>query len=399
VKEAFILIFLIVSYNYTLYYITVNNLSSIPLFPTDTVNTIIVLSFNLALYIGWFFGERRRLVTTLGYLFFFQIVLLSILLKNTHIFIANAIPVVFTIMLVALFESPFEKEKRIIEEERKKLLDELEENKRKRIEIEERINEFKKNISLLKIQLEQKEKSLKEAKRLREDVKKIKEKEKEIDLFKEKISKLEKELEKQREKETKLLEANRKLFQLLELLSREEEKKQGSKEVKELRKERKKLIKEILELQDLIDIYDKENRNLREKISKMQKNIEELRRKIDRLELEKENLRRESYKKREVYGELLRILFPYIQFTDDSIKDFIKLDANRKRSILKEIEKLKGNIKLETLATDKNIYKLKFSGGRVYLKKEKDKWVVLGILDSEENKDKARFIEALKDKL
>ncbi|HIQ48396.1 MAG TPA: hypothetical protein EYH58_02000 [Aquifex aeolicus] len=398
-REAFILLFLIVSYNYILYYITVNNLSSIPLFPTDTVNTIIVLSFNLALYIGWFFGERRRLVTTLGYLFFFQIVLLSILLKNPHIFIANTIPVIFTFMLVVLFESPFEKEKKRIEEEKKKLLDELEENKRKRVEIEEKINEFKRNISLLKIQLEQKEKSLKEAKRLKEDVKKIKEKEKEIAIFKEKISKLEKELEKQREKETKLLEANRKLFQLLELLGKEEEKKKGSKEVKELRKERKKLIKEVLELQNLIDIYDKENRSLRKKVRDMQKKIEELQQKIERLELEKENLQRESYKKIEVYGEFLKLLFPYIQFTEDSIRNFLKLDANRKRNILKEIEKLKGNIKLEKLATDKNIYKLKFSGGRVYLKKEKEKWVVLGILGSEEDKDKARFIEALKDKL
>jgi len=398
-REAFFLLFLIVSYNYILRYITVNNLSPIPLFPTDTVNTIIVLSFNLTLYIGWFFGERRRLVATLGYLFFFQIILLSILLRNPYIFIANTIPVIFTLMLVVLFESPFEKEKRKIEEERKKLLDELEENKRKKVEIEEKINEFRKNISLLKTQLEQKEKSLEEAKNLREDVKKIKEKEKEIAIFREEISKLEKELEKQREKETKLLEANRKLFQLLELLGKEEEKKKGSKEVKELRKERKKLIKEVLELQDLIDIYDKENKILREKVGELQEKLEELQQKVEKLELEKENLRKESSKKIEVYGEFFKLLFPYIQFIEDSIKDFIKLDANRKRVILKEIEKLKDNIKLETLATDNNIYKLKFSGGRVYLKKEKGKWVVLGILGSEEDKDKARFIEALKDKL
>ncbi len=395
-KNALLLFFLIVSYNYILYAFTVNGLTAVPLFPENPIHRIIVISFNLTLYVGWFFGERRKLVTILGYLFFFQIILLSILERDAKVFISNTVPVIFTLMLVVLFESPHEREKRKIEEERKKLLTELEENERKRKEIEEKIHTYKREISILRFQLEQKEKNLEEAKRLKQSLKEIEKKEEEVKSLREKLWHLENELEKQKEKELKLLDANRKLFQLLELLGKEEEKKRASKEVKELRKERRKLVKELLELQNLLDIYDKENRELRQRLKENEKKLEEIKKKLETIELEKETLEKEVRKKEEIYRELLSLLFPNVSFTDEAVREFISLDPERKKIFLKELGKIEEGIKLETLSTDGSVYKLKFSGGRAYLTRNGMKWKLLGILDSEENKDKARFIENLR---
>ena len=395
-KNAFLLFFLIVSYNYILYAFTVNGLTAVPLFPENPIHRIIVISFNLTLYVGWFFGERGKLVTILGYLFFFQIILLSILEKDAKVFISNTVPVIFTLMLVVLFESPHEREKRKIEEERKKLLTELEENERKRKEIEEKIHTYKREISILRFQLEQKEKNLEEAKRLKQSLKEIEKKEEEVKSLREKLWHLENELEKQKEKELKLLDANRKLFQLLELLGKEEEKKRASKEVKELRKERRKLVKELLELQNLLDIYDKENRELRQRLKENEKKLEEIKKKLETIELEKETLEKEVRKKEEIYRELLSLLFPNVSFTDEAVREFISLDPERKKIFLKELGKIEEGIKLETLSTDASVYKLKFSGGRAYFTRDGMKWKLLGILDSEENKDKARFIENLR---
>ncbi|GAB6065551.1 hypothetical protein JCM9492_06430 [Aquifex pyrophilus] len=397
-RNTLLLLFLIVSYNYILYTFTANDLSAIPLFPENPVHRIIVLSFNITLYVGWLFGERRKLVTVLGYLFFFQIILLSILEGDVNVFISNTVPVIFTLMLVTLFESPYEREKKEIEEERRKLLAELEENEKKRKEIEEKIDAYRKEISFLKLQLEQKEKDLEEAKRLKQSLKEIERKEEEVRSLRERLEGLEKELEKQREKEIKLLDANRKLFQLLELLGKEEEKKRGSKEVKELRKERKKLVKEVLELQSLLDLYDKENKELRQKLKENEKKLEEMKKNLEKLELERESLEREAKKKEEIYREFLNLLFPNISLTDEAVREFINLDLERKRILLKELGKLESGVKLETLSTDGSVYKLKFSGGRAYLTRNGKEWKLLGILDSEEDKDKARFIAKIRER-
>ncbi|NPA32757.1 MAG: hypothetical protein GXO04_03930, partial [Aquificae bacterium] len=395
-KEALILLFLIVSYNYILYYITAEGLSAVPLFPKDPVHVIIVLSFNLVLYIGWFFGERRRLVTLLGYLFFVQIALLSLIQKDPYVFVSDAVPVVFTLMLVALFESPFEKEKKRLEEERKKLLFELEKNLRKREEIEEKIDEYKRAISVLRFELERKEESLKRAKALEEDAKKVEQREREVNALKKKLSELETELRKQREKEARLLDANRQLFQLLELLGKEEDKKRGTREVKELRKERKKLIKEVLELQKLLEVYDKENKELRLRLEELNREKEKLTKELEEARESARRAKSAEEKRTDVYREVLRAILPHVDFSKEAVREFGELDNARKRALIRELERLKDGKKPESLASDKDIYKLKFSGGRAYLGKKNERWVVIGILDSEDDKDKARFIEGLR---
>ena len=297
-REAFILLFLIVAYNYILYYITWKELSIVPLFPKDPVNVIIVLSFNITLYLAWLFGERRKIVVALGYLFFFQISLLSFIYRDPYIFVSDLFPVILTFMFVVLFESPFEREKKQLEEEREKLLKKLEELSRERKEVEDKIEEYRKQIGLLKIELKQREEELQKAKEQSVPREEIEKREKAVRELEEELKRLEEELRKQREKETQLLQANRQLFQMLEILGMEEEKKKGSKEVRELRKERKKLVKEVLELQQILDIYDRENKSLRKELEEAKQKIKELQREVGELQLKLEEAKRSSTKKK-----------------------------------------------------------------------------------------------------
>jgi len=398
-RDALILLFLIVSYNYLLYYITVKDLVIVPLFPRNTEEIILVLAFNSALYIGWFFGERRKLVTILGYLFFFQTLLLSLVKRDPYTFVSTAFPVTFTLMLVALFKSPFEREIERIRKEREELLKEIERNEKIREKVEEERERLKKEISLIKLRLEQREKELEKAKKAQEKLKEVENKEREVKELKTKLQELEKNLKKQKEKEEKLLESNRKLFQLLELLGKEEDKKRGSKEVKELRKERKRLIKEVLELQELLDVYSKENDELKKELEKIKRELEEAKKEIAKLITEKENLLKSVKKKEEVYEEVLKVLFPQTKFTHEAVEEFMKLSPQEKKRFLKELQKLEEGTKLESLTNVHGVYKLKFGGGRIYVRKEGDKWVVLGLLDTEQDKEKGRYIDTLRDRL
>lgn len=398
-REAFILLFLIVAYNYILYYITWKELSIVPLFPKDPVNVIIVLSFNITLYLAWLFGERRKIVVALGYLFFFQISLLSFIYRDPYIFVSDLFPVILTFMFVVLFESPFEKEKKQLEEEREKLLKKLEELSRERKEVEDKIEEYRKQIGLLKIELKQREEELQKAKEQSVPREEIEKREKAVRELEEELKRLEEELRKQREKETQLLQANRQLFQMLEILGMEEEKKKGSKEVKELRKERKKLVKEVLELQQILDIYDRENKSLRKELEEAKQKIKELQREVGELQLKLEEAKRSSTKKKEVYEEVFRVLLPHVEFTKEALEEFIKLPPEKKRYALKELINLSDKTRLEPLTTLPEVFKLKFPGGRIYLKKVKEKWRVVGVLGTEQDKEKERFIKTLEDKL
>ena len=193
-REAFILLFLIVAYNYILYYITWKELSIVPLFPKDPVNVIIVLSFNITLYLAWLFGERRKIVVALGYLFFFQISLLSFIYRDPYIFVSDLFPVILTFMFVVLFESPFEREKKQLEEEREKLLKKLEELSRERKEVEDKIEEYRKQIGLLKIELKQREEELQKAKEQSVPREEIEKREKAVRELEEELKRLEEEL-------------------------------------------------------------------------------------------------------------------------------------------------------------------------------------------------------------
>ena len=394
-RNLFILLFLIISYNFLLFYITHTGLSPIPFFPKDPLNAIIVLSFNSVLFLAWLFGERHKLVTYLGYLFFVQILAISFIQKDPYVFVSDLVPVIFTLMLIVLFESPFEREQKLIREERNKLLEEIEKVDAERRKIEEKISEFKRQLKILRNQIEEKEKELKNAVS-KEDFER---KEKELKELKERLEEYERDLKKQKEKEHKLLEANRKLFQMLEVLGKTEEKSKGSKEIKELRKERKKLIKEVLELQELLEIYEKENKELRENLEKTYDELKKVKEELEKEKLEKEKLEKEKRNKLEVYEEILKLLFPKLIFTKKALEEFHSLDPQRKKTVIKELLTFRDDTKLEPLSTLPNVYKLKFSGGRIYITREEDKWKVLGILDSEDDKEKELFIKRLEYKV
>ncbi|RUM32354.1 MAG: hypothetical protein DSY32_00145, partial [Aquifex sp.] len=127
--------------------------------------------------------------------------------------------------------------------------------------------------------------------------------------------------------------------------------------------------------------------------------LEEANKEIARLETEKENLSKAIKKKEEVYEEFLRILLPSVKFTPQAIVEFMSLSPQEKRRFLKELQKLEEGMKLESLTSVPGVQKLKFGGGRIYAKKEGDKWVILGMLDTEQDKEKGRYIEYLKDRL
>ena len=375
-REALTLLFLITAYNLILWIITHYEIAPIPLFPTDMYQIVLVLSYNSVLYLSWLFGERYRTVQWMGYLFFFQIIALSLYFSDLEIIVRNLPPVLLTFALVVLFESPTEKEIRQIEEERESLLVELDRIRKERESVE--------------IRLRQLESELKDLRR-RED-----------DSLSEKVEILQKEIKELREKERTLVEANRRLFQLLDMLRTESHSTAGGKdEIQNLRKERKKLIKELIQLQELTDLYAEENQSLKAKVKELSEKLEELTREKESLRLELENLRSKKKREEQAYLEILSLI-PGVEFHERAVEEFIRLEEKKKRSSLRELmvfSQRKDNKKLESITTLSGVYRLRFSGGRVYLKRNGRKWIVLGILPSEKDKDKDRYIREVLSKI
>lgn len=358
--EPLVLLFLIVSYNFLLWFLTSSGLSPVPLFPQDPNHVVIVLSYNSVLYVSWFFGERERAVKWMGYLFFLQIVALSVYFQDPGVIARDLSPVILTFTFVVLFESPTERRIRSIEKEREELLKEIERVRREREEIEERMRN------------------------IREEIERVKREERE-----ERIKELQKELEDYREKERRLLETNRRLFRLLESL-KEDARPVGSKEeVSSLRKERKKLIKEIVGLQELLEVYTDENEKLKEENESLRRKLEEMNLRLGKMELE-----RGKVDEKLVYRDVLEGLLQ-IRFSERAVEEFLDLPVQKKRFFLKELLRFslrEGQEKVEPIVTLQNVYKLRLPGGRVYLRRWNRSWEVVGLLDSEDDKEKERYI-------
>ncbi len=376
-REALILLFLIVSYNFILWFITEQGLSPVPLFPQDVYHVILVLSFNSVLYISWLFGERHRTVQWIGYLFFFQIVALSFYFRSLEIVVRDLPPVIFTFALVALFESPTEKEIKSIEREREELLVEMDRIRRERERIDARLRMLRQEIRKL------------EEERSRAEVSSAQREE-----LEERLRKLQEELEEYREKESRLLESNRKLFQLLDMLRSEADVKSSREELTGLRKERRKLIKELIQLQELVDIYADENEKLKEENRKLSERLRDLQNRLSVLEIEVENLSRKPPDPESAYREILSSL-PEVEISDRALGELIRSDPDKRRSFVRELIKFslrEGKGRIEPLSTLKGVYKLKFSGGRIYVRRKGERWEVVGFLDSEDEKEKERYI-------
>ncbi len=382
-KEALTLLFLIVSYNFLLWYITFFELTPIPFFPEDPEHVVLVLSYNSILYIAWLFGEREKVVQWLGYLFFVQIVALSIYFEDLSIIVRDLPPVILSFAITVLFESPKEKELKRIEQEREELLNELDKVKREK----ERVEVHLKLLTMKIKELEEEKEKLKEGDIRKEEIQK-------------QIDKLKKELEEYKEKERRLLETNRRLFELLETLKvYQEPSSSKKKELANLRKERKKLIKEVVELQELISIYSEENEKLKEEIKVLKERTEKVEAENERLRSEIENLKR----KKEISEGLKEVLKDIlsIKVSEEVLRELSRLKGEERRRILREIVKLdmKEIKRFETLSTASDIYKHRFSGGRIYLKRTDDGFEIIGFLTTEDDKEKDRYIREVLSKL
>lgn len=383
-RNALILLFLISSYNFLLWYITKFGLSPVPLFPDDIYNTVLVLSFNSVLYISWLFGERHRVVLWIGYLFFFQIIVLAVLLGRLDIVVMDLPPVVLTFALVVLFESPVEREIREVIKEREKLLREIDRTVKERQKIEVSLRLLKKEID-----------KLEEEKRSSELSKE------QVEELEARLKKLQEELKEYKDKEKKLLESNKKLFHLLEHMKEGNEYPSGKGEVASLRKERKRLIKEVLQLQELVSLYSEETEGLKADNQRLKSEIESLKLRLSTLEIEKENIKRDSDKAPELLREVLSDIFG-LEFSTRAIRELLNLPPQKRRVFLKELRRFsdrEGKENVRALATLPDIFKLRFSGGRIYLRRTADSWEVVGLLDSEDDKEKERYIREVLSKI
>ncbi len=383
-KNTLILLFLILSYNFLLWYITTSGLSPIPLFPQDIYNTMMVITYNSVLFIAWFFGERNRVFLWIGYLFFLQIVALSVVLGELRIVVQNLSPVILTFALIALFESPTEREIREIVNEREKLLREIDRILGKRKKIEASLVLLIREIQSLEKEREKAELSKQEKSELER-----------------KLVELQEEVRKLKDKEQRLLESNRKLFELLEHIKEGEGGGKRKGELSSLRRERKKLIKEIIQNQELLSLYSQENEILKKEIDTLKQELQKVRRELEVSKLSREKDRSVNDRALNLLKDFLITAFG-IEISDRVIRELMDMAPDRRRSFLKEISRLRERLeqgKLSPLATLPRVYKVRFSGGRLYVRRKGELWEVVGALDSEDDKDKDRYINEVLSKI
>lgn len=391
VREALKLLFLIVSYNFILHYLS--TLLPVDLFPLHLEGILMVASFTSALYLAWLFGYREKTVIWLAYVSLFQIIGLSIVRGNYEVITQFLPSLLLTVSLIWLFESPVEKRTKRLEEERRKLEEELIRNNAELRELLEQINLLKELTERLS-----KEKELIESrfKKLREEELIEREKlEREKEMLVKKLQENQKKLTEYAERLERLTKINRELFQMLEVMQDTQPK--GSKEeVSRLRQERKRLSKELISLQELLEEFSKENMKISQKYEELLQRFEEEKKEREKLQLQVENLLKQVESKKQIYEDLLSTLFENIEFEESAVREFMELNREAKREFLKELMLL--NMKdmterFEVMKGYRNIFKLKPMGGRIYFTFGKAKrWKVLGILWAEDDKSKHRYI-------
>ncbi len=391
VREALKLLFLIVSYNFILHYLS--TLLPVDLFPLHLEGILMVASFTSALYLAWLFGYREKTVIWLAYVSLFQIIGLSIVRGDYEVITQFLPSLLLTVSLIWLFESPVEKRTKRLEEERRRLEEELIRNNVELRGLLEQINLLKELTERLS-----KEKELIESrfKKLREEELIEREKlEREKEMLVKKLQENQKKLTEYTERLERLTKINRELFQMLEVM--QDTQPRGSKEeVSRLRQERKRLSKELISLQELLEELSKENMEISQKYEELLQRFEEEKKEREKLQLQVENLLKQIESKKQIYEDLLSTLFENIEFEESAVREFMELNKEAKREFLKELMLL--NMKdmterFEVMKGYRNIFKLKPIGGRIYFTFGKAKrWKVLGILWGEDDKSKHRYI-------
>ncbi|WP_340694317.1 hypothetical protein [Hydrogenobacter thermophilus] len=391
-RESLKLLFLIVSYNFLLEYISSKVVLPVRFFPEDLQSFITLISFDSALYLAWLFGYRNSTVLWLAYLFFFQILGLSFITRSYTVIAEYTPSFLLTLIFLWLFESPTETNIRKLSEERKRLEEDLERNRKEFENIKEQVRLAEELISSLKREKEAVEEKLNQLKDFQTADRQALLKER--DELIEKIRQTEMSLIEYRSRLERTVEANRKLFELLELLQRQEEKSQKG-EIANLRKERKKLVKEVLELQSLLEISESEKDQLRMELSKLRSQFEALGKERDLLALDLEQLKKKVLSKADIYREVFSFILDNVEIEDRVLSEFMHLPLDKKREFIKELLILNmrdGGEPLENMKGLRNVFKLKPKGGRIYFTYGQNKrWRVIGLIASEDDKDKERY--------
>jgi hypothetical protein len=382
-KESLKILFLIVAYNFILEYISEK--LPIKLFPDDLQSFVMLMSFDSALYLAWLFGYRYSTLLWFSYLFFFQILGLSLITQSFYPITHFTPSFLITLIFLSLSESPTEKHTKKILEEKYRLEKELEDTKEQVKLAQDLLNLLKREKEQVEIKLSQLEESQTiEKQRL------LKEKEELI----QRISQAQMHLNEYQSRLERLTEANRKLFEVIDLLQRQEEKNQKG-EIAQLRRERKKLVKELLQLESTLEDCRRQNAQLKLELSE----FESIKREREILAIELQDLKKKQKTKGDIYKEVLNFLLENIEMEDRAISEFIHLPIEKKREFVKELLIL--NMKergesLENMKGLKNVFKLKPRGGRIYFTfGENRRWKVLGLIASEDDKDKEKYAKEI----
>ncbi len=394
VREALKLLFLIVSYNFILHYLS--TLTPVLLFPLQLEGILMVVSFTSALYLAWLFGYREKTVIWLAYVSLFQIIGLSIAREDYEV-ITQFIPsLLLTLSIIWLFESPVERKTKKLEEERRRLEEELSKNDAELRGLVEQINllrELTERVSREKEIIEN------EFKKLREEELTEKEKlEREREILAQKLQENQRKLTEYTERLERLTKINRELFQMLEAMQ-ETEPKADKEEVSKLRRDRKRLSKELISMQEFLEELSKENTRISQKYEDLLQKFEIEKREREKLQLQVESLLKQVESKKQIYEDLLSTLFENVEFEERAVRELLELNKEAKGEFLKELMLL--NMKdiderFENLKGYKNIFKLKPMGGRIYFTfGEGKRWKVLGMLWGEDDKSKDRYIKEL----
>ena len=395
-REALKVLFLIVSYNFLLEYVSSRLPMPVRLFPEDIHSFVMLLSFDSALYLAWLFGYRNTTLLWLAYLFFFQILGISFI-DSTYTPITQYTPsFLITLLFLRFSESPTERRTREIKEEIRKLEEELERNRGELETLREQVKlseDLILHLNKEKAMIEEKLSELRDS-QMAERQALLKER----DQLAEKIRQAEISLSEYKNKLERITEANRKLFELLEILQRREEGSQKG-EIAQLRKERKKLVKEVLELRSLWESSEREKAQLKLEVLELKSSLEKLKRERDLLELELQELKSKMLSREEVYREVLGFVLDNIEMEERAISEFMHLPVDKRREFMKELLLLnmKGRDEpLEAMKGLKNVFKLKPRGGRIYFTfGQKLRWKVLGLIASEDDKDKDRYAKEI----
>lgn len=394
VREALKLLFLITAYNFILHYLS--GFLPFDLFPQNLEDILIVLSIVSALYLAWLLGYREKTVIWLAYVSFFQVVGLSLVRQDYTVIPQFVPPLLITVLLIWLFESPVEKRVKELEENRKKLEEELLRNEEELSRLTEQTNILKELIEGLSKEKENIEKQLERLKQEESIERQALEREKEE--LNRRLEENQKKLKDYMERLEKLTRVNKELFEMIEIMQ-EKEPKGGKEELIRLRQERKRLSRELIQLQELLEELSQENIELSQRYENIKQAFEKELREKELLKLEIENLKGSLVSSKDIYEEIFNIFFDNIEFEEKAIREFIQLNVEAKKEFIKELFLLNMknyDDKFESMKGYKNILKLKPAGGRIYFTfGEKKRWKVLGMLWGEDDKTKNRYVREL----